>query len=157
VFHALISHVINKKHKLFCTFIDFRRAFDSINHKCLWYKLIKCGIRGKLLNVIRGIYRLVKSRVKGFDSNMSTPFECILGVRQGECLSPFLFAPFINNMEYVPRSHRVDGICLVDLKLFILLYADDAVIFSKTDHGLQMALGTLYWYYAIWKHDLSIL
>ena len=44
VLHALISYAINNKYKLFCAFIDFCRAFDPINHKYLWYKLIKCGM-----------------------------------------------------------------------------------------------------------------
>ena len=114
------SH-INNKHKLFCAFIDFRRAFDTVNHKCLLYKLIKCGIGGKLLNVIRSIYRLVKSKIMGFDGNVSAVFECILGVRQRECLSPFLFALFRNHLEHELRSYGVDGICLSDLKLFVIV------------------------------------
>ena len=41
VLHSLISHVLHNKHKLYCSFIDFRRAFDSINHKCLWLSYIR--------------------------------------------------------------------------------------------------------------------
>ena len=44
---------------------------------------------------------------------------------------PFLHF-FINDMEHELCSHGVDDICLGDLKLFMLLYADDAVIFSET-------------------------
>ena len=145
--HALISHLINNKHKLFCAFIDFHRGVDSVNHKCLCHKLFKCVIRGKLLNVIRSIYRLLKSRVKGFDGNMSAAFECILGFQQCECQSPFLFALFINDMEPELRSHGVDDICLGGLKLF-MLYEDDAVFCSETDHRLQMASDNLFWYCA---------
>jgi len=49
-------------------------------------------------------------------------------------------------MEHELRSHRVNGIRLGDLKLFMLLYADDAVIFAET--VLQMALDALSWYCA---------
>jgi hypothetical protein len=39
VLHTLISHVVNNRRKLFCAFIDFRRSYDCINHRCLWYFL----------------------------------------------------------------------------------------------------------------------
>jgi hypothetical protein len=57
---------------------------------------------------------------------MSAAFECILVVQQNEYLSLFLFALFINDMKHKLRNHGVDGTCLGDLKLFMLLYVDDA-------------------------------
>lgn len=50
-------------------------------------KLIKLGIRGKILNIIRSMYDSVKSKVK-YINELSNSFEYHLGVRQGECLSP---------------------------------------------------------------------
>ena len=41
-----------------------------------------------MLNVIKSMYEDVKSRVK-FNNELSEPFDRYLGVRQGECLSPF--------------------------------------------------------------------
>jgi len=132
---------------LFCAFIEFRQAFDYVDHKCIRCKLIKCGIGGELLSVVRSINRLVKSRVMGFDGNVSAAFdfECILGVRQGEWLSPFLFALSRNGMEHELHVNGVDGICLGDLKLFTLLYADDIVIVSETEHGSRMAFRHHVW------------
>ena len=51
----------------------------------MWSKLLKVGIRGKVINVIRSMYENIKSRVKS-DNNLSNDFSCLLGVRQGECL-----------------------------------------------------------------------
>ena len=51
-----------------------------------------------MLNIIKSIYNCVKSRVK-HDNTLSEPFTCNIGVRQGECLSPFLFAMYINDLE----------------------------------------------------------
>ena len=78
--------------------MDFTKAFDYIDKDILWYKLIKIGVRGQMLNIIRFIYNSVKSRVK-CNNTLSEAFSCNIGVRQGECLSPFLFSMYINDME----------------------------------------------------------
>ena len=44
------------------------------------------------------MYRDVKSKVK-FNNKLSDEFSCMTGVRQGECLSPILFAMYINDIE----------------------------------------------------------
>ena len=51
-----------------------------------------------MLNVIKYMYNDVKSRVN-FDNELSEPFESYIGVRQGECLSPFLFCMYLNDIE----------------------------------------------------------
>ena len=51
-----------------------------------------------MLTIIRSMYSSTTSFVKAC-SNQSEPFVCNLGVRQGECLSPFLFAMYINDLK----------------------------------------------------------
>ena len=85
VLHGLITHVINTGKKLYSCFIDFSKAFDYVERNSLWYKLIKIGVRGKMLTVIRSMYSGIKSRVK-YNNTLSNEFTCMLGVRQGECL-----------------------------------------------------------------------
>jgi len=64
------------------------------------------------------MYNNVKSRVK-FMNELSDSFHCNLGVKQGECLSPFLFAMFLNDIEDVFVQNGVDGIELhICLKCF---------------------------------------
>ena len=88
VLNGLITHCINENKYLYCCFVDFTKAFDYIDRDILWYKLIKIGVRGQMLNIIRSIYNSVKSRVK-CNNTLSEAFSCNMGVRQGECLSPF--------------------------------------------------------------------
>ena len=61
VMHGLISHILNQDQMLYCAFIDFTKAFDYVVRENLWYKLVKLGLRGKILNIIKSIYRAVKS------------------------------------------------------------------------------------------------
>ena len=81
----------------------------------------------------------------------SNEFSCMLGVRQGECLSPFLFSMFLNDLEEEFITHGIEGIDIGLIKLFILLYADDIVIFSSDAEGLQNGLNLLELYSKRWK------
>ena len=135
--HALIEILKARKTKLFCSFIDFRKAFDSVWRVGLWQKLLQCGINGKLMQVIHNMYKNIKSCVK-FANQTSDCFEIYNGVRQGENLSPVLFCMFLNDLNEFLEDHGCSGLnfevqhgdILTFLKLLTLLYADDTVIFA---------------------------
>ena len=89
--HSLITGTLRKGKRLYCCFVDYTRAFDSVTHSKLWQKLVRCGITGKLLNVIRSMYGKIKSCVK-LNGKCSDCFECSVGLIQGESLfPPFIF------------------------------------------------------------------
>lgn len=155
VLQGVMSHILNKNRKLYCAFVDFKQAFDSVNHKCLWFKLIKSGIGGKMLNLIRSIYENVKVKVQTFDGSITETIACMLGVMQGESLSPFLFAMYLNDMEGHMREEGTGGVTVGDLKLFLLLYADDAVVLSNSASDLQNSLHALNRYADKWKLTIN--
>jgi hypothetical protein len=60
--HSIKSNTLCKKKKrLYCAFIDSKKAFDSVDRSKLWIKLAKSGIQGKLISVIKALYNQVKS------------------------------------------------------------------------------------------------
>ena len=67
----------DKKKKLFCAFIDFAKAFETVWGKGLWYKLL-----GKMYKVIFNMHSGIKSRVF-YNGEMSEYFPCNTGVQQG--------------------------------------------------------------------------
>ena len=142
VMHGVINQLLNKWEKLFCAFVDFTKAFDYVVREVIWYKLIKIGVRGKILNIIMSMYKHVKSKVK-INNSISIGFECNLGVRQGECLSPFLLAMYINDLEEEFHLKGSEGIDLGMLKIFLLLYADDIIIFASSAVELQNNINIL--------------
>ena len=125
-------------------------TFDFVVRDILWFKLIRLGVRGRMLNIIKSIYSCVKSRVK-HDNTLSELFTCNIGVRQGECLSPFLFAMYVNDLEAELAIKRVVGIDIGIININILLYADDIILFSKNPEDLQNALNVLEEYCQRWK------
>ena len=136
VLHGLISHVLNNGHKLYCAFIDVTKAFDYIVRENLWYKLVKLGVRGKILDILKSMYSSVKSTVK-FDNKLGNECYCNLGVRQGGCLSTLLFSLYLNDIEEQYSNTDLEGIDINMFKVFLLLNADDIVIFSNTAEELQ--------------------
>jgi hypothetical protein len=68
-----------KVKRLYCCFIDYIKAFDSVAHVKLWLKLSRSGITGKLLNVIKSMYSKLKACVR-LDSNYSDIFTGNVGL-----------------------------------------------------------------------------
>ena len=84
----LIIELYQSVHKrVYCAFIDYRKAFDSINRPLLWQKLLSYNINGKLFNVVKNMYDKAKSCIK-IENLYSDYFPCNIGVRQGDNLSP---------------------------------------------------------------------
>ena len=83
--------------KLFCAFIDLKRAFDKVWRDGLFYKLKLLDINGKCYNVVKSTYRNVKSCVSV--NGKTSVFSCvILMLDKGENLSPLLFLIHLNNL-----------------------------------------------------------
>ena len=106
--------------------------------------MIKAGVNGKILTIIHSMYNCVKTKLFS-NGVMSDPFYSSLGVRQSECLSPFLFSLCINDRQECLNVPGV-GVTVEHLKLLVLLYADDVVIFAESHELLQMEIDMLYDY-----------
>ena len=61
--HAFVLHLVielyqSVRKRVFCAFIDYRKAFDSIDRSLIWQKLLSYNINSKVLNIIREIYNI---------------------------------------------------------------------------------------------------
>lgn len=82
---------------LFITFIDFKKAFDSIDRAMMFAILRHYGIPEQIVNAIRVLYDNSKSRVY-IDGQVSKHFDITTGVLQGDVLAPFLFIIVIDHV-----------------------------------------------------------
>ena len=80
VLHSIVELYLHKKKRVYCAFIDYRKAFDSIQRAFLWSKLISNNINGKVLQVIRNLYDNAKSCVRN-NFEQSDYFVCNVGIR----------------------------------------------------------------------------
>ena len=160
--HALTEILKNKEKKLYCSFIDFSKAFDSVWRIGLWMKLLGNGVQGKMFRIIYNLYKDIKSCVS-HAGEQSAFFQSHCGVRQGENLSPVLFSLFLNDLESYMQNMNCNGIGLNTpdgnigdfLKILVLLYADDTVVFGTDAESFQQNLNVFYEYSQVWKLNIN--
>ena len=81
----------------YACFVDAKKAFDTVNRDCLWYKLSSLGLSGKILHGIQSLYTDVKCAVN-VNTYVTSFLDVNLGFKQGCKLSPTLFALYINDL-----------------------------------------------------------
>ncbi len=134
IFKALIDITIHQEDNnvLYAIFIDFKGAFDSVKHHILWEHLNEIGFSSKLLWLIQQIYKTANIQIVT-DSGKTALVRLIIGLLQGDPMSPTLFNLFINDIESFFKAKGFRGIKVNESTDILLLgYADDLVIFSKS-------------------------
>ena len=143
---------INSK-PLYACFVDFKRAFDSVLHVGLLYKLKKAGVGDKFYNIIQSMYNNTETCVKS-NNLRSEFFKSTIGDRQGDNLSPNLFNLYINDLpSYFDKT--CDPVSLNSYDINCLMYADDVVMLSSTEKGLQNCVNKLYNFATDWKMSIN--
>ena len=135
-FQHLLDHRKNKripgkkKHIYFC-FIDYTKAFDSVDHNRLWKILLKMGIPDHLTCLLQNLYIGQEAIARTGHGTMDW-FKIGKRVRQGCTLSPCLFNLYA---EYIMQNARLDeaqaGIKIAWRNINNLRYADDTTLWQK--------------------------
>ena len=123
-------------------YLDFKKAFDTVPHNELLFKLWSIGITGPLWLWFKN-YLSGRSHYVDIDGVSSTLLPVISGIPQGSILGPLLFLIYINDLP--------DAICFSSTYLF----ADDTklihAVSSFQDHSLQSDIDSLMQWCATWK------
>ena len=120
-----IKRLLDEKNYVISIFIDFKKAFDTVDHEILLYKLECYGFRGLVNDFFRSYLtnRRQYTVINGVNSDLRT-VSC--GVPQGSVLGPLFFLLYINDL-YRSIGHNA-----------VRLYADDTAIITS-DSNLDIA------------------
>ena len=86
------KQLILRKHLYICL-VDFSKAFDLVNRNILFYKLMRSGWSGWVINTLRNLYSKTKFRVK-CNGMLSPPILNEIGVNQGGVCSGLPFRKY---------------------------------------------------------------
>jgi hypothetical protein len=112
-----IGQLLDRNVQTDVLFLDFAKAFDSIDHTILLKKLRCYGMSGNMYNwftdYLRGLTQCVV--VDGATSEWS---QVTSGVPQGSILGPMLFLLFINDLPDIIPPSTSTGLYADDTKLY---------------------------------------
>jgi hypothetical protein len=121
-------------------FIDYNKAFDSVDRNKLWNRMQQRGYPIHLIQAIQSLYNETKVIIQSGDQ-ITEGIETNQGVKQGCSLSPNLFNIYIDDMIRRWKADIKTGIKLNDrICLNTMLFADDQVILQKSESDLQMSV-----------------
>ena len=119
-----ITDGFNHKKPTLAVFIDFKKAFDTLDFEILLGKLTKFNFSKNLLTWLKNY--LTNKKQSTFMNNISSNISPIThGVPQGSILGPLLFNLYINDLAAV-----------ISCKL--ILYADDSVLYATSDSVTEL-------------------
>lgn len=111
-----------KGNTIVAVFVDFCRAFETINRDILVDKLRGMGLSMLAIKWFKS-YLTNRVQVTKVDEYVSSETKCDNGVPQGTVLGALLFILYINDIEDIAR--------IGDEDVFLKLFADDTLIAIK--------------------------
>ena len=126
-----ISRALEEGDFVLGLFLDFSKAFDTVNHDILFKKLEYYGVHGTTLDLFKSYLRNRYQYVE-YNGAVSRKANIVCGVPQGSILGPLLFLIYINDLAHASSE------------IFSILFADDSNLFltGKNPNELIQRMNT---------------
>jgi hypothetical protein len=111
--------LLDQRKDTHCVFFDLQKAFDTVLHRKLIYKLEKSHLHPVLLTWLHN-YLYGREQNVIVNGETSDPVKVISGVPQGSVLGPLLFLIYIDDITSLQLSEGTK----------VSLYADDMLLYK---------------------------
>lgn len=124
--------------------MDYRNAFDAIEHNFLFETLKKCNFGPNIVRYVKMLYDCNELTILN-NGHTSKWFQPSRGVLQGSPVSGILFALAIEMMAIKLRcTENLKGIKLGNVEVKLSQYADDATVFVRDERSAYSALSQMH-------------
>uniref|UniRef100_A0A3P8U2M2 ribonuclease H n=1 Tax=Amphiprion percula TaxID=161767 RepID=A0A3P8U2M2_AMPPE len=123
----------------YMAFVDYEKAFDSIQHKAVFKALKQHGVEDNYINILKETYDGGTAQVR--TDTVSRKICVMKGVRQGDTLSPVMFTVALE--EIFRRIEYETGLNINGDRLNNLRFADDIILFTESEEQLGRLLNDL--------------
>nr|KAG5689679.1 hypothetical protein BaRGS_006304 [Batillaria attramentaria] len=136
----IIEQSLEWQTPLYSTFVDFQKAFDSVDREVIWKLMSHYGFPPKFVSIIRQLYEDATCQVI-HNGKLTEPFTVRTGVRQGCILSPTIFLMVVDwVMRQATDSKRTGIQWTFSKQLEDLDFADDIALLSHKQQDAQEKL-----------------
>ena len=136
----IIEQSLEWQTPLYSVFVDFQKAFDSVDRGVIWRLMQHYGFPPKFISIIQQLYDNSNCQVI-HDGKLTDTFQLQTGVRQGCLLSPTIFVLVVDWIMKQATSDKKTGIQWTFTKrLEDLDLADDISLLSHRHQDAQEKL-----------------
>jgi hypothetical protein len=123
--------LVEKLNTVYLCYVDYAKAFDSVEHSKMWNSMRNMGIPEHVIGLITDLYTEQEAKVQ-VGQGTTDLFPVQKGVRQGCILSPGLFNLY---SEHIVRTEGLEdieaGVKIGGQKIKNLRYADDTTLLAE--------------------------
>ena len=159
VVRQLVEKSWEHNSKAFFSFIDLKKAYDSVPREALWLALGKLGVPDLIVGLIKSFHQDMRARIR-LDGTMMEGIDVWNGLRQGCCMAPVLFNLYTCLVveRWLSKVEGNEGVGIIahyklDQRLFRryiknasvqwiteCLFADDGALLASTRSGAECAV-----------------
>ncbi|KAK0422706.1 hypothetical protein QR680_007735 [Steinernema hermaphroditum] len=109
--NELLEKTREYRTSLFVAFVDFEKAFDSVEVNAVWKAAVRQGVPVQIVNLLQNIYSQASSHIRLGEERV--PINIQRGVRQGDTISPKLFtavlAEVFRELDWTELGVKISG------------------------------------------------
>lgn len=149
----IIAHNLNRDSSVYVTFLDIKKAFDTVWIEGLLFKLYKAGMHLKVWRLVREAYRNFQcaAYIAGIPGDWFTPQR---GVHQGAPLSMRLYQVYMNDLLNHLRE-CIYGAHIGGIDCTCPSFADDSTIIALHKYAMNELLNIANCHKVKWRYEFN--